>query len=65
MEIKLITISRSIYIFFPGREWAAVSTEGLLLYSLDANMTFDPFELDIDVTPTNIRKELKVSLLGT
>jgi len=25
-------------------------------------MTFDPFELDIDVTPANIRKELKVRL---
>ena len=48
--------------FFPGREWAAVSTEGLLIYSLDANMTFDPFELELDITPDNIRMEAKVSV---
>ncbi|CAK8686566.1 unnamed protein product [Clavelina lepadiformis] len=42
-----------------GREWAAVTTEGLLIYSLDANFTFDPFDLDIDITPENIRKEIK------
>uniref|UniRef100_A0A8V0YWC1 Periodic tryptophan protein 2 homolog n=1 Tax=Gallus gallus TaxID=9031 RepID=A0A8V0YWC1_CHICK len=31
---------------------------GLLIYSLDAGLIFDPFELDIDVTPSNIRKKL-------
>lgn len=41
-----------------GRSWAATSTEGLLLYSLDSGLIFDPFELDIDVTPSNIRKTL-------
>jgi periodic tryptophan protein 2 len=34
-----------------GRAFCAASTEGLLLYSLDAGATFDPFDLDIDVTP--------------
>uniref|UniRef100_H2YNV0 Small-subunit processome Utp12 domain-containing protein n=1 Tax=Ciona savignyi TaxID=51511 RepID=H2YNV0_CIOSA len=38
-----------------GREWAAVSTEGLLIYSLDANLVFDPFNLDMDITPESIR----------
>ncbi|NXH33387.1 PWP2 protein, partial [Myiagra hebetior] len=41
-----------------GRSWAATTTEGLLLYSLDSGLIFDPFELDIDVTPSNIRKTL-------
>ncbi|SMY26770.1 unnamed protein product [Zymoseptoria tritici ST99CH_1A5] len=34
-----------------GRAFCAATTEGLLLYSLDAGATFDPFDLDIDVTP--------------
>lgn len=39
-----------------GRSWAAASTEGLLIYSLDAMQqdAFDPFELDVDITPDNI-----------
>ncbi|RMC06217.1 hypothetical protein DUI87_15647 [Hirundo rustica rustica] len=41
-----------------GRSWAATTTEGLLLYSLDSGLIFDPFELDTDVTPSNIRKTL-------
>ncbi|KAI7832049.1 quinon protein alcohol dehydrogenase-like superfamily [Kickxella alabastrina] len=31
------------------------STEGLLIYSLDETMVFDPYELDEDVTPDTIR----------
>ncbi|NWU79121.1 PWP2 protein, partial [Onychorhynchus coronatus] len=42
-----------------GRSWAATTTEGLLIYSLDSGLIFDPFELDIDVTPSNIRKTLR------
>lgn len=40
-----------------GRSFCASSTEGLLIYSLDTTGTddFDPFDLDIDVTPQNIR----------
>jgi periodic tryptophan protein 2 len=34
-----------------GRAWAAASTEGLLIYSLDETVTFDPFELSIDLKP--------------
>uniref|UniRef100_H2YNU9 Small-subunit processome Utp12 domain-containing protein n=1 Tax=Ciona savignyi TaxID=51511 RepID=H2YNU9_CIOSA len=43
-----------------GREWAAVSTEGLLIYSLDANLVFDPFNLDMDITPESIRDASQV-----
>jgi periodic tryptophan protein 2 len=37
-----------------GRAWAAASTEGLLIYSIDDSMTFDPFDLDIDLTPQSL-----------
>lgn len=37
-----------------GRDWAAASTEGLLLYGLDDSASFDPFDLDLDVTPENV-----------
>jgi periodic tryptophan protein 2 len=40
-----------------GRSFCAATTEGLLIYSLDNSYTdtFDPFDLDMDVTPQNIR----------
>lgn len=34
-----------------GRSWAAATTEGVLVYSMDDNFIFDPTDLDIDVTP--------------
>lgn len=34
-----------------GRQFAAASTEGLLMYSIDDELMFDPFDLDVDVTP--------------
>lgn len=39
-----------------GRSFCAASTEGLLIYSLDnaATEDFDPFDLDVDVTPQNV-----------
>lgn len=37
-----------------GRSWAAASTEGLLIYSIDEEVLFDPFELDIDLTPQSV-----------
>ena len=37
-----------------GRAWAAASTEGLLIYSLDETLSFDPFDLSIDLTPQSI-----------
>ena len=47
-----------------GRQFCAATTEGLLLYSLDAPTgldDFDPFDLDVDVTPQNIRAILTSS----
>jgi periodic tryptophan protein 2 len=44
-----------------GRAFCAATTEGLLVYSLDASGMddFDPFDLDIDVTPENVVVLLK------
>ncbi|XP_072595331.1 periodic tryptophan protein 2 homolog [Vulpes vulpes] len=42
-----------------GHCWAATTTEGLLVYSLDAQMLFDPFELDASITPARIRAALR------
>ncbi|VTJ77688.1 Hypothetical predicted protein [Marmota monax] len=41
-----------------GRCWAATSTEGLLIFSLDAQMLFDPYELDTSITPGRVREAL-------
>ncbi|KAG6889411.1 hypothetical protein C0992_005333 [Termitomyces sp. T32_za158] len=41
-----------------GRAWAATSTEGLLIYSLDESVTFDPFDLSIDLTPQSVLEVL-------
>jgi periodic tryptophan protein 2 len=41
-----------------GRAWAAASTEGLLIYSIDDTLTFDPFDIDIDLTPQSLLKTL-------
>ena len=41
-----------------GRSWAAASTEGLLIYSLDESTTFDPFDLSLDLTPSSILQTL-------
>jgi hypothetical protein len=38
--------------------FAAATTEGLLIYSLDRSVVFDPFNLDVDVTPEGIRERL-------
>ncbi|KAJ6826880.1 periodic tryptophan protein 2-like protein [Iris pallida] len=34
-----------------GRSWAAATTEGVLMYSIDDSFVFDPTDLDMDVTP--------------
>jgi periodic tryptophan protein 2 len=41
-----------------GRGFCAASTEGLLVYELDVGSRFDPFELDVDVTPATTLKAL-------
>ena len=43
-----------------ARSWCACSTEGLLMYSIDSSLIFDPFDLDIEITPKQIRDTLFV-----
>ncbi|KAK6909144.1 hypothetical protein I203_103159 [Kwoniella mangroviensis CBS 8507] len=42
-----------------GKSFAACSTEGLLIYTLDELNNFDPFDLTLDLTPENILKQLQ------
>lgn len=42
-----------------GQAWSAVTTEGLLVYSLDVGLVFDPFMLELGVTPESTRKTLE------
>lgn len=42
-----------------GQAWAAVTTEGLLIYSLDIGLVFDPFQLELGVTPDTVRETLE------
>lgn len=50
-EIRVYSIQ-----FSPtGQSFAAASTEGLLIYSLDSGQVFDPFMLEESITPESIR----------
>jgi periodic tryptophan protein 2 len=42
-----------------GREWAAVSGEGLHVYSLDDDMVFDPISLTEAITPAAVEAKLE------
>ncbi|XP_053995438.1 periodic tryptophan protein 2 homolog [Hylaeus anthracinus] len=41
-----------------GQAWAAVTTEGLLIYSLDVGLVFDPFQLELGITPETVKETL-------
>lgn len=47
-----------------GREWATVSNEGLHVYSLDDDATFDPVALDEAVTPGAVQSNLRAREYG-
>lgn len=38
-----------------GQQWAAATTEGLMIYSLDKGIVFDPYQMSIEVTPKAAR----------
>ncbi|KAI0266497.1 WD repeat protein [Gloeopeniophorella convolvens] len=42
-----------------GLAWAAASTEGLLIYSVDDGIAFDPFDLSIEITPQSVLETLQ------
>ena len=41
-----------------GRSWAASNTEGILIYSLDSAVQFDPIDLDMEITPQSLNASL-------
>lgn len=41
-----------------GRLWAAATSEGLMIYSLQDTVMFDPFDLDIECTPAAIEEAI-------
>ena len=48
-EVKVTSVG-----FSPaGTSFCAASTEGLLIYSLDDNLQFDPFDLNMEITPAS------------
>lgn len=42
-----------------AQSWAAATTEGLLVYSLDRGIVFDPLNLSLEVTPKAARECLE------
>lgn len=42
-----------------GQSWSAATTEGLMVFSLDKGVIFDPYYLSLEVTPKSIRECLK------
>ena len=56
----LPTVRVSSVSFAPtGRSFCAASTEGLLIYSLDQTLQFDPFDLDVSITPASTIETLE------
>lgn len=41
-----------------GQQFASATTEGLLIYSLDKGIVFDPFQMSLEVTPKAARQLL-------
>lgn len=51
---KVEVLTRQLSFSSTGREWAAVSGEGLHVYSLDDDMIFDPIQLTEAITPAAV-----------
>ncbi|XP_065167128.1 periodic tryptophan protein 2 homolog isoform X2 [Atheta coriaria] len=41
-----------------GQQWSACTTEGLLIYSLNSGVVFDPWELQLNVTPKSVQEAI-------
>ncbi|KAL3276990.1 hypothetical protein HHI36_012350 [Cryptolaemus montrouzieri] len=42
-----------------GQQWAAATTEGILIYSLKVGIVFDPWDLQIGITPAAVRNAVQ------
>jgi len=55
---KVEVLTRQVAFSSTGREWSAVSGEGLHVYSLDEDMLFDPISLTEAITPAAVEMKL-------
>jgi len=55
---KVEVLTMAVSFSSTGREWAAVSGEGLHVYSLDEDMIFDPISLTEAITPAAVHSKL-------
>lgn len=55
LPIKILDVKFS----HTNRAWAAATTEGIHIYSLDQSMNFGTLNLDVDVTPQNANSAFK------
>lgn len=51
---RAVVRTRSVALSPTGRSWAAATTEGVLMYSLDDALVFDPTDLGQEVTPAAV-----------
>jgi hypothetical protein len=42
-----------------GQQWAAATTEGLLVYSLSSGLIFDPWDLQMGITPEAVKNSIR------
>lgn len=56
---KVEVLTMQVSFSSTGREWAAVSGEGLHVYSLDEDMIFDPISLTESITPDAVLQKLE------
>ena len=57
---KVEVLTLAVAFSSTGREWAAVSGEGLHVYSLDEDMIFDPISLTEAITPAAVHDKLSL-----
>jgi periodic tryptophan protein 2 len=55
---KVEVLTNQVSFSSTGREWAAVSSEGLHVYSLDEDMIFDPISLTENITPAAVESRI-------
>jgi len=60
-QTKLAIRTKGVAFSPTGRQWAAATTEGLMVYSLDEALVFDPTDLDVDVTPDTARAAFRAA----
>jgi periodic tryptophan protein 2 len=56
--VYLLFEAYNYYYVLSGQAWSAATTEGLLVYSLNVEFIFDPFQLEIGITPITVKEAL-------